>query len=102
LEAQGSSNGRTLTLSVWSSNVDSVAFAFALLQIHYVGNGIELEGVVAHCGRIGPRPSWVEAKRGYCRTMRPVAFHVMTAIHMDLQGKGTVTGRVVAKVDAII
>lgn len=97
-EGQGSSDGRTLTPSV-RRNVDIVAFAFALLQIHHVGNGIKLESV-AHCGRVGRRPNLVEAKRRYCRTMRLVAFHVTAAIHMDLQG--TVTGHVVAKVDAII
>jgi len=98
LEAQGTSDGRTLTLSVWS-NVDTVAFAFALLQTHYVGNVIELESV-AHCGRVGRRPNLIEAKRSYCRTARLVAFRGVIATHMDLQG--AVTGREIAKVDAII
>ena len=96
-EAQVSSDGGTLTPSVWR-NVDTVNLACAFLQTHYVGNGIKLESV-AHSG-VGRRPNLVEAKRRYCRTMRLVAFHVTTAIHMDLQG--TVTGGVVAKVDAII
>ena len=97
-EAQGSSDGGTLTPSVWR-NVDTVAFAFALLQTHYVGNGIKLKSV-ALCRRVGRRPNLVEAKRSFCRTMRLFAFHVTTAIHTDLQS--TVTRRVVAKVDAII
>jgi hypothetical protein len=59
-KAQGSRDSRTLTPSVWS-NVDSVV-AFALLQTHYVGNGIKLE-TVAHCGSVGGRYNVVEAKR---------------------------------------
>ena len=78
-EAQGSSDGRTLTPSVWR-NVDTVAFAFVLLQTHYVGNGIKLKSV-ALCRRVGRRPNLVEAKRSFCRTMRLFAFHVTTAIH---------------------